>query len=113
MPGKWVLGFLVYNIWSFAGPSDEEDVNSMLFQYFVNYNLSNGWYLSSTPVITANWEADKDERWTVPFGLGLGRLIKIGKQPVDIKIQPFWYAEKPDNGPEWSLQIQVKFLFPK
>jgi hypothetical protein len=113
MPGKWVLGFLGYNIWSFAGPSDEEDVNSMLFQYFVNYNLSNGWYLSSTPVITANWEADKDERWTVPFGLGLGRLIKIGKQPVDIKIQPFWYAEKPDNGPEWSLQIQVKFLFPK
>jgi len=113
MPGKWVLGFLGYNIWSFAGPSDEEDVNSMLFQYFVNYNLSNGWYLSSTPVITANWEADKDERWTVPFGLGLGRLIKIGKQPVDIKIQPFWYAEKPDNGPEWSLQIQVKLLFPK
>jgi len=113
MPGKWVLGFLGYNIWSFAGPSDEQDVNSMLFQYFVNYNLSNGWYLSSTPVITANWEADKDERWTVPFGLGLGRLIKIGKQPVDIKIQPFWYAEKPDNGPEWSLQIQVKFLFPK
>jgi hypothetical protein len=113
MPGKWVLGFLGYNIWSFAGPSDEEDVNSMLFQYFVNYNLSNGWSLTSTPVITANWEADKNQRWTIPFGLGVGRLIKIGKQPIDFKVQPFWYAEKPDNGPEWSLQLQVKFLFPK
>lgn len=113
MPGKWVLGCLAYNIWSFAGPSDQEDVNSFLFQYFVNYNLSNGWYLSSTPVITADWEADSDERWTIPFGLGVGRLLKIGDQPVDFKIQPFWYAEKPENGPEWSIQFQVKFLFPK
>ena len=113
MPGKWVLGCLGYNIWSFAGPSDEEDVNSLLFQYFVNYNLSDGWYITSTPVITANWEADSDERWTIPFGLGIGRLVKFGKQPVDFKLQPFWYAEKPDNGPEWSLQLQVKFLFPK
>ena len=113
MPGKWVLGCLSYNIWSFAGPSDEEDVNSLLFQYFVNYNLSDGWYITSTPVITANWEADSDERWTIPFGLGIGRLVKFGKQPVDFKLQPFWYAEKPDNGPEWSLQLQVKFLFPK
>jgi hypothetical protein len=113
MPGKWVLGCLSYNIWSFAGPSDEEDVNSLLFQYFVNYNLSDGWYITSTPVITANWEADSDERWTIPFGLGIGRLVKFGKQPVDFKLQPFWYAEKPENGPEWSLQLQVKFLFPK
>jgi len=113
MPGKWVLGCLGYNIWSFAGPSDEEDVNSLLFQYFVNYNLSDGWYLTSTPVITANWEADSDDRWTIPFGLGIGRLVKFGKQPVDFKVQPFWYAEKPENGPEWSLQLQVKFLFPK
>ena len=113
MPGKWVLGCLGYNIWSFAGPSDEENVNSLLFQYFVNYNLSDGWYITSTPVITANWEADSDERWTIPFGLGIGRLVKFGKQPVDFKVQPFWYAEKPENGPEWSLQLQVKFLFPK
>ena len=113
MPGKWVLGCLGYNIWSFAGPSDEEDVNSLLFQYFVNYNLSDGWYITSTPVITANWEADSDDRWTIPFGLGIGRLVKFGKQPVDFKLQPFWYAEKPGNGPEWSLQLQVKLLFPK
>jgi hypothetical protein len=113
MPGKWVLGALAYNIWDFAGPSDEKDVNSLLFQYFVNYNLENGWYLTSTPVITADWEADSDQRWTVPFGLGVGRLVKFGKQPVDFKVQPFWYAEKPANGPEWSLQLQVKLLFPK
>jgi len=113
MPGKWVLGVLGYNIWSFAGPSDEDDVNSLLFQYFVNYNIANGWYLTSAPVITANWEEDSSQRWTVPLGGGIGRLVKFGKQPVDFKLQTFWYAEKPDNGPDWSLQIQVKLLFPK
>ena len=113
MPGKWVLGMLGYNIWDFAGDSDEKSVNTLVFQYFVNYNIMNGWYLTSTPVITANWEEDSDERWTVPFGLGIGRLIKIHKQPVDCKLQTFWYAEKPKNGPDWSLQFQVKLLFPK
>ena len=79
MPGKWVIGCLAYNIWSFAGPSDEEDVNSLLFQYFVNYNLVNGWYLTSAPVFTANWEVDSDDRWTIPIGGGAGRLVKFGK----------------------------------
>jgi len=113
MPGKWVVGVLGYNIWSFAGPSDEDDVNSLLFQYFVNYNLANGWYLTSAPVFTANWEADSSQRWTVPLGGGAGRLVKFGKQAVDFRLQSFWYAEKPDNGPDWALQFQVKLLFPK
>ena len=57
MPGKWVVGVLAQNVWSFAGDSDAADVNKFVFQYFINYNLDNGWYLTSTPVITANWEA--------------------------------------------------------
>jgi hypothetical protein len=75
MPGKWVIGILGYNIWDFAGDSDEESVNSLLFQYFVNYNLEKGWYLTSSPTMTADWTADSDERWTVPLGLGVGRLV--------------------------------------
>ena len=55
MPGNWVLGALVQNIWSFAGSSNAADVNKLTFQYFINYNISNGWYLTTTPVITADW----------------------------------------------------------
>jgi hypothetical protein len=113
MPGKWVLGFLVQNIWSYAGPSDAPDVNKFVFQYFVNYNLSNGWYLTSTPVITSDWEKPSDQRWTVPFGGGIGKLARFGNQPVDFKLQAFSIVEKPEGGPEWSLQFAVKFLFPK
>ena len=62
---------------------------------------------------TANWEADSSQRWTVPLGGGAGRLVKFGKQPVDFRLQTFWYGEEPDNGPDWALQLQVKRLFPK
>lgn len=113
MPGKWVVGFLIQNVWSFAGESDAADVNKFLFQYFINYNLENGWYLSTTPIITANWEADSDNRWVVPFGGGVGRLVKHGKLPVDYKLAAYWNAEKPNYGPDWNLQFTIKFLLPK
>ena len=57
MPGKWVIGGLINNLWSFAGDSDREDVNLMTVQPFVNYNFPKGWYVSTAPIITANWEA--------------------------------------------------------
>ncbi len=113
MPGKWVVGVLGQNVWSFAGDSDAADVNKFLFQYFINYNLDNGWYLSSTPTLTANWDASSGNRWTVPFGGGAGRLFKVGKQPIDISLKGYWNAVKPDAGPDWSLAFTVKFLFPK
>ena len=80
---------------------------------FVNYNLSNGWYLTSTTVMTADWEKPSDQQWTIPLGGGIGKLARFGKQPVDFKLQGFGNVEKPDGGPEWSLQFAVKFLFPK
>jgi hypothetical protein len=110
MPGKWVLGVLAQNIWSVAGDSQADDVNDFLFQYFINYNLSNGWYLTTSPTLTANWEKSSSERWTVPWGGGVGRLVKFGKQPVDFKLQGYTYSEGSiDN----SAMFSVKFLFPK
>ncbi len=113
MPGNWVIGVLAQNIWSYAGPDDVPNVNKFLFQYFLNYNLPNGWYLSMTPIITANWEADSGNRWSIPFGGGIGKLHRFGNQPVDFRLQGYGYAESPDNGPDWSMMFAVKFLFPK
>jgi hypothetical protein len=113
MPGKWVIGVLAQNVWSFAGDSDASTVNKFLFQYFVNYNLEDGWYLSSTPVLTANWEASSGNKWTIPFGGGVGKLMRWGKLPVDLKLAAYWNAEKPEFGPDWNLQFTIKFLFPK
>jgi len=112
-PRSWLVGFLVQHFWSFAGDSDDDDIDLSSFQYFINYNLDSGWYLSSTPTTTANWEANSSDRYFVPLGGGAGRLVRFGKQPVDFKLQSFWNAEKPQGAADWSLQFQVKLLFPK
>jgi hypothetical protein len=116
MPGKWVIGALADNIWSFAGDSDRDNVNLMTVQPFVNYNFEKGWYVSSGPIITANWAAHgSDNTWTVPVGGGFGRLIRIGKLPVNLSAQAFDNVVKPDDDPtaDWTLRLQVQFLFPK
>ncbi len=116
MPGKWVFGGLATQLWSFAGKDDREDVSLTTFQPFVNYNFEEGWYASASPVVTANWEADgNDNRFTVPIGGGGGRLIRIGKLPVNLQAQAFYNVVKPDEEPaaDWTLRLQVQFLFPK
>jgi hypothetical protein len=114
MKGPWVVGALAQNVWSFAGTDKRDDVNSFLLQPFVNYNLKDGWYLVSAPVITANWEADdNDDRWTVPVGGGVGKIVKIGKLPVNLSFRTYYNVEKPDQGPDWQLQFTATLLFPE
>ncbi len=103
---------LANNIWSVAGDSDRQDVNQLLVQTFVNYNLDNGWYLVSAPIVTANWEANAGNQWLVPIGGGVGKLFNIGKQPVNTSLQGYWNAEKPKNGAEWTARFQFQLLFP-
>jgi len=112
-PGPFVVGGLIRQLWSFAGKSDRQDVSQMLIQPFVNYNLPEGWFLVSAPIITANWEADSDNQWLVPIGGGGGRVFKIGPQPLNMSLQAYYNVEKPEFGPDWSLRFAISFLFPK
>ena len=111
--GPWVIGVIANNIWSFAGDDDRADVNQMLLQYFINYNFPSGMYVTTAPIITANWEADSDDRWTVPFGGGIGKIFRIGKLPINTSVSAYYNVEHPDNGPEWQARLQFQFLFPK
>jgi len=112
-PGKWTLGALTSNVWSVAGHSDLPDVNQFLLQYFINYNLKKGWYLTWQPTITANWNAADDFRWVVPLGGGVGRIMKLGAQPVNVGLQFYGNAIHPPGGSSWSMRLQLAFLFPK
>jgi len=111
-PGHWVIGALVNNVWSFAGDSSRMRVNRLTAQYFVNYNLPDGWYLTTSPIITANWVARNSQRWTVPFGAGFGRVFRIERQPINAQIAAYYNAVRPNEAPRWQLRAQVSFLFP-
>lgn len=113
MPGRWVVGGLVQQLWSFAKSGDQDDVSSFLTQIFINYNFDKGWYVTTQPVITANWEADGGNVWTLPVGGGFGKILKIGKQPMKLQLAGYYNALRPEFGPKWNLQFTMTFLFPK
>jgi hypothetical protein len=112
-PGPWTFGALVNNVWSVAGSGSRPSVNQMLMQYFITYQLKKGWFISSSPILTANWRASSGNVWTVPFGAGVGRVMKFGFQPVMLQAQFFGNAVYPRGGSPWSMRLQINFLFPK
>jgi hypothetical protein len=112
-PGPWTIGALVNNIWSVAGPSDRADVNQMSLQYFINYNMKKGWFISISPTITANWQASSGNVWTVPVGGGVGRVFRLGFQPVNVSVAFFGNVVHPVGGSPWGMRLQMSFLFPK
>ena len=113
MTGPWVFGAVANNIWSYAGDGDRADVDLLTVQPFVNYNLADGWYLTSSPIITANWIADSDNRWTVPIGGGVGKILRIGPQRVNAQLTAYDNVVTPDGGADWQIRLQIQFLFPK
>ena len=113
MQGPWVYGTLVNNIWSYAGDSGRDDVNMMTIQYFINYNFGDGWYVSTAPINTANWEASSGNQWTIPVGGGVGKMVTLGKLPINLQLQAYYNVESPAIGPDWSMRFQIQTMLPK
>ena len=114
MPGHFVLGMVASQTWSFAGPANSPAWSVFYSQVFINYNFEKGWYLTSAPIITADWTASGSNVWSVPLGGGFGRIMKLaGKLPINFNLSAYGYAAKPANGPDWTLRAQVALLLPK
>ena len=109
----WVYGILVNNIWSVSnGPGGS--YNSFLAQPFLNYNFESaqGTYLTSTPIITANWQAKGKDVWTVPLGGGIGHIFHLGKLPLNTQIAGYYNLATPTYGPNWQIRLQAQVMFP-
>lgn len=110
--GPWIYGGLIGQVWSIAGDSQRPAVSQFVAQPLIHYNLSRGWFLISSPVISANWNA-AGEQWTLPLGGGVGRFFALGSQSVSASAQFYWYAIKPANAPDYSLRVVFSLLFPR
>ena len=108
--GPWTVGALVNHIWSYAGESGRQDVNSTFLQPFVSYTTKKQTTFDIGTESTYDWE---NSQWTVPLVLTVAQLVNIGNTPVQFSVAGKYYADKPDNGPEWGLRAQITVLFPK
>ena len=81
--------------------------NLLTFQYFINYNFGKGWAVGTSPVISANWDAARNDRWTVPVGLSIARTFVFNRQPMSLGFQYYRNVERPISGPS----NQIKFIY--
>jgi len=86
----WVYGVLVNNVWSLSSDERGGAYNNFLMQPFLNYNFAGGTYITSAPIVTADWKAESSQRWTVPLGLGVGHIFHLGRLPVNTQISGYY-----------------------
>jgi len=111
---KWTLGFVAAQNWAYYTPNASEKHNSFFIQYFINYNLKKAWSVGMAPTITVNWDAEKDEKATVPFGLSVSKVTRLGKQPMKFALAYYYNAIRPTMGAKGGqIQAMMVFLFPK
>ena len=111
MPGKWVLGALFTQLWSFAGLPNRPNVNSFLTQPFVNYNLKNGWAISSAPIVTANWMLPQT-KWTVPLGAAISKTFKDDGQLMSVSVGYYTNVVRPLAASQTTLRVAWSLLWP-
>ena len=59
-------------------------------------------------IISANWRADSHNRGIVPLSGGVGKIFRIGKQPVNAQLSLYNNLVTPDHyGAEWQVRAQL------
>jgi hypothetical protein len=64
---------------------DTPDVSRGTLLYQLVLNLPDAWQVGFNPTITYNHQAKSKNKWNVPVGLFVGKTVKMGKTPVNIK----------------------------
>jgi hypothetical protein len=115
-----MFGVLALQVWSIGRRADSTpdgpDINRLSAMCFAAYQLPGGWYVKTSPVITANWNAGSlRNMWTIPIGGGAGKVLYIGDIPMSVSVAAYWNAVRPDTAaaPTGSAQVQVAVLFPR
>ncbi|HMK21243.1 MAG TPA: hypothetical protein VK466_02855 [Terriglobales bacterium] len=118
--GPLMTGVLISNTW--AGNQNHgssvtgDRINQLAVQPFIFYNLAQGWYVASLPVITADWTVDHN-KWTVPIGGAIGRVMPVGNMLMNIRLD-FYYNRLLDPAPgitnvgDWTMKFTMHFLLP-
>jgi hypothetical protein len=111
---QFIVGVFPQQWWSFAGDSSRPDTSQMNLQPFAAWFFGEGWSLGYSGNILADWKAPSNNRWTVPIGVAVGKVVKLGRLPVKIQLAGQYMPIRPDNvGQEWNIQLMLTPVIPK
>lgn len=114
MTKEFILGVFPQQWWSFAGDPSRPETSQINIQPIAALFFEGGWSLGYSGNITANWKAASGNQWTVPLGLAVGKVTKLGRLPV--KIQPavqYMVTQPGPVGQRWNFQLMLTPVLPK
>jgi len=95
-------GAVLQNPVSFAGSPQRPGVNEMIITPTFTITLSDGWFVGMSDYNwTFNWESGGAV--TLPLGAQVGKVVRIGKQPVSLSIEAGGVAARPAGTPNPGL----------
>lgn len=106
----WTAGILANHLWSVAGEDDRQDLSVTFLQPFLSYTTPKHTTVGLNLESGYDWE---NEQWTVPINVFITQLVKIGKVPVSFQLGGRYYAEAPDQGPEWGFRFSATVVLPE
>jgi hypothetical protein len=109
----YIVGLFPQQWWSVSG-GDRPAVSQLNLQPFAAWFFGEGWNVGYSGNILADWHASSGDKWTVPVGLEIGKVVKLGRFPVKFGIAGQYMPEHPSEfGQEWNVQVQVTPVLPK
>jgi hypothetical protein len=111
---QFFLGVFPQQWWSIGGEHGRPDTNQMNLQPIATLFFGEGWSIGYSGNILADWTAPSEDVWTVPIGLGLGKVVKLGRLPIKIQLAVQYMPVHPRiNGQEWNVQVSITPVIPK
>jgi hypothetical protein len=111
---QYFIGVFPQQWWSIGGQHGRPNTNQMNLQPIATLFFGKGWSFGYSGNILANWNAPSEDVWTVPVGLGLGKVVKLGRLPVKIQLAVQYMPVHPRiSGQEWNVQVQITPVIPK
>jgi hypothetical protein len=107
-------GLFAQHHWS-AGAGSGGKVDRTQLQPIYWYKLPWGqWQVGGFPLLNFNWEADSDNRYTIPAELMLANTIRLGPMPIRIGAGMGYVVKSPDDyGMRWYFKIFIVPVIPK
>jgi hypothetical protein len=98
--GSMLAGLVTWQT-DFAGDADRADTSFLTAQPVAVLQIGAGFYVRSTGLLTFDFE---NEKYLVPFGVGIGKVFKVGRTVVNSFLEPqFSVYAKGDNQPQWQV----------
>lgn len=110
---KWgLLGLFNQNILTVAGDSSRPDVNISTLQPILSYSLGKGWSVGTSDM-TFVYDWDRSAFTSLPVGLKVSKLTKIGRHPIQWQLSYERNFYDTGTGPEDTIGFTAKLLVPK